>query len=98
MDGEQYCSDLQGWAPFVCEKETPIANVPTSLEKTFTLEDIKADSAQFVNVRMIDFSHKAHFGRCHGIVLRKKKLQLKGASLKWRLHEGEGGSTHSRGS
>ena len=39
-----------------------------------TLQNIEADSAEFVDVRMVYFGQEAHFRRSHGILFRKEEL------------------------
>ena len=41
------------------------------------LENVEANSANFVDVRMIDFCSKEHFGRNHGILVRKEQFSAK---------------------
>jgi hypothetical protein len=41
-----------------------------------TLQNIEADAAELVDVRVEDLGEEANFGRSHGIVLGQKQLKL----------------------
>jgi len=45
------------------------------------LQNVKADSAESVDVGMVDLGEEADFGRGHRVVIRKEKLKLEGAIL-----------------
>ena len=40
------------------------------------LENIKTNAPQPVNIRMVDFRQKSHFGWSHWVLLWKEKLKL----------------------
>jgi len=48
-------------------------------------EDIQTNSAQFVNIWVVDFSQKPHFRRSHRIIIGQKKFQLKDSTFVSRL-------------
>lgn len=50
-----------------------------------TLENVQADSAELVNVRMVDFGHKANFWRSHRVLLWQEQLQLEDATSERRV-------------
>jgi hypothetical protein len=49
-----------------------------------TLQDIQADSAETVNVGVVDLGEEADFGRCHGIVVGQEQFQLEDTTWKAR--------------
>ena len=56
-------------------EETLNRNQHSSYLKGWTplvFENVEANSANFVNVRMIDFCSKEHFGRDHRVLVRKE--------------------------
>ena len=54
-------------------------------EPQLTFQNVKADSAQLVNVGMVDLGHEADLGRSHRVLFRQKQLQGEGAAFKRRL-------------
>lgn len=50
-----------------------------SCEK-FTLEDVKADTAKFVDVGMEDLGKKSDLGRRHGVVIGEEEFELENAA------------------
>lgn len=49
------------------------------------LEDVQADAAQPVDVRVVDLGDEAHLGRGHGVVLGQEQLQFEEAALEGRV-------------
>ena len=49
-----------------------------------TFQDVEANSAQLVNVGVVDLGDEADLGRGHGVVLGQKELQFEHASLEGR--------------
>jgi hypothetical protein len=39
-----------------------------------TLQDVQADTAELVDVWMVDFGEEADLGRSHGVVIGKEEL------------------------
>jgi hypothetical protein len=62
--------------------------LPVGISKSFgnymricpTLQDIKADAAQPVDVWVVDFGEEADLGRSHGVVVGEEQLQLEDAA------------------
>lgn len=48
------------------------------------LENVQADAPELVDVGVVDFRQKAHFGRRHRIVLAQKQLQFEDAACRRR--------------
>lgn len=48
--------------------------------KVRTLQDVKADTAQLVDVGVEDLGEEADLGRGHGVVVGKEQLELEGAA------------------
>jgi len=53
--------------------------------RPLVLEDIEADTAETINVGVVNLSEEADFGRDHGVVLGQEKLELEHAALVRRL-------------
>jgi hypothetical protein len=47
---------------------------------SLTLEDVEANTAQSVNVGVVDLGEEADFGRGHGVVVREEQLELEDAA------------------
>lgn len=43
---------------------------------SLTLENIKTNAAQPVDVGVVDFGKEANLGRSHGVVVRQEELEL----------------------
>lgn len=41
-----------------------------------TLQDVQADAAQLIDVRVEDLGKEADLGRCHRVVVGEEKLEL----------------------
>lgn len=57
-----------------------------------TLENVQADTAELVNVGMVDLGEEADLWRCHGIVVWKEQLEIEYAAC-----NGVSGSRPMRG-
>lgn len=45
-------------------------------KKILTLQDVEADTAELVDVRVVDLCQKANLGGRHGVFLGQEQLQL----------------------
>lgn len=53
-----------------------------------TLENVKANAAQPVDVGVVDLGKKANLGRSHGVVVRQEELQLEDTTCMLLVHSG----------
>lgn len=47
------------------------------LLRVLTLEDVEADTAKLVDVRMVDFGQEANLRRSHGVVIWQEEFEFK---------------------
>jgi hypothetical protein len=47
-----------------------------------TLEDVKTDTAELIDIGMIDLGQEANLGRSHGVVVWEEELELEDASYR----------------
>lgn len=45
-----------------------------------TLQDVQADSTEFVNVGVVDLGQESDLWRCHGVVVWQEELELEYSS------------------
>lgn len=55
---------------------------------SLTLENVKTDAAQPIDVGVVDFGKEANLGRSHGIIVRQEELELKDTTCMLLAHGG----------
>lgn len=72
LNGKQDGSDLKSRRPVAWACLASPRQTPSSQEDRLTLQHVKADTAQLVDIGVVDFGQEAHLRRGHGVIVRKK--------------------------